>query len=51
MAFCRMWEHIPTLQESHNWKIKEYLKSSEDILSRSVSIPITVNQIQLLLKG
>ena len=39
-----MWEHIPSLIEAHGGNIKSYLKPSEDILKRSVSIPIKVNQ-------
>ena len=39
-----MWEHIPSLQKAHNYKIKDYLRESEELLSRSVSLPIFVNQ-------
>ncbi len=42
--FAGMWEHIPSLQKAHNYKIKDYLKNSEEILSRSVSLPISVKQ-------
>ena len=42
--FASMWEHIPSLIEAHGGNIKSYLKPSEDILKRSVSIPIKVNQ-------
>lgn len=42
--FAGMWEHIPSLQKAHNYKIKDYLRESEELLSRSVSLPIFVNQ-------
>ena len=42
--FAGLWEHIPSLQNAHNHKIRDYLKSSEELLLRSVSLPITVRQ-------
>ena len=46
--FAGMWDHIPSLIKAHNYSIKEDLKSSEEILTKSVSLPITVNQDPLL---
>ncbi len=42
--FAGLWEHIPSLQNAHKYKIRDYLKFSEEILSRSVSLPISVRQ-------
>ena len=42
--FAGMWEHIPSLIEAHGGNIKNYLKPSEDLLNKSVSLPIKVNQ-------
>ena len=42
--FASMWDHIPELIEAHKGDIKNFLKPSEEILRRSLSLPIKVFQ-------
>jgi len=46
--FAGMWEHMPSLIQSHKNNIKTYLKPSEELLNKSVSLPIKVKQSNTL---